>query len=92
MEDTLKTRIAREDGHESKLFRWDFKPQTSATNVDGTSFATFLEYFQKDLWPEFVEHHDLAVWYKTMIVKCRSATCLVVSVSQSKIFQRITPI
>ena len=60
--DTLKTRITREDGHESNVFRWDFKPQPSATNVDDTSFATFLEYFQKDLWPEFVEHHDLAVW------------------------------
>jgi hypothetical protein len=60
--DTLKTRIAREDGHESKVFRWDFKPQTSTTNVDGTSFTTFLQYFQKDLWPEFVEHHDLSLW------------------------------
>ena len=60
--DTLKTRIAREDGHGSKVFRWDFKPQTFTTNVDGTSFATFVEHFQKNMWPEFVEHHDLSVW------------------------------
>lgn len=60
--DTKKTRIAREDGHESKVFRWDFKPQESPTNADATSFQTFLDYFQNELWPEFVEHHDNALW------------------------------
>lgn len=60
--DTLKTRIAREDGHESKVYRWDFKKQFTETDPNGTPIATFLEYFANDLWPEFVEHHDLAVW------------------------------
>ena len=60
--DTHKTKIAREDGHESKVYRWDFKTQSTPSDPTGTPIATFLEYFANDLWPEFVEHHDLAVW------------------------------
>ena len=60
--DTHKTRIAREDGHESKVYRWDFKTQSTVGDPTGTPIATFIDYFADDLWPEFVDHHDLACW------------------------------
>ena len=47
---------------ESKVYRWDFKTQSTVEDPTGTPIEIFLEYFANDLWPEFVEHHDLAVW------------------------------
>ena len=28
----------------------------------GTKLSEFLDYFKAELWPQFIAHHDLAVW------------------------------
>ena len=60
--DTGKTRVSREDGTISKVLRHDFVRQGTEEDTETTTLGAFLEHFVSKLWPEFVQHHDLAIW------------------------------
>jgi hypothetical protein len=58
--DTGKERVAREDGDVSKVYRHDFVPRTEGGS-ETTPLEDYITYFANDLWPEFIQHHDLAL-------------------------------
>ena len=59
--DTGKERVAREDGSVTKVFRHDFVARTDGAS-ESTPLQDYIDYFTKELWPEFSAHHDLALW------------------------------
>ena len=57
--DTNKTKVNKETGEVEKVFRSMFADQGEG---QGTKLSEFLDYFKAELWPQFIAHHDLAVW------------------------------
>ena len=58
-----------DDGKEENVTHKQFVDQ--GPNGLGTPLSDFLEYFKEHLYPEFVKHHDLAVWQvATQVCSC----------------------
>ena len=43
-----------------KYSRHDFVPRTEGGS-ETTPLEDYITYFANDLWPEFIQHHDLAL-------------------------------